>query len=109
MRNRPPGRLNVATLVIQNSFPITKSISKLHPIPPPIPQLISVPETEGVIETIRLMRVNGIRRIPVINEVGGLAGIISVDDMLDLLAEELTELAKIAPREQEREAQNRSS
>lgn len=62
-----------------------------------------------MIETIRIMRVNGIRRIPVLNEEGGLAGIISVDDMLDLLAEELTELAKVAPREQEREAQNRSS
>ncbi len=70
-------------------------------------QLISVPETEGVIETIRLMRANGIRRIPVINEEGGLAGIISVDDMMDLLAEELTELAKVAPREQAREAQTR--
>jgi CBS domain-containing protein len=72
-------------------------------------QLISVPETAGVIETIRLMRANGIRRIPVINERGGLAGIISVDDMMDLLAEELTELAKVAPREQDREARTRVS
>lgn len=73
------------------------------------PQLISVPEKEGVIETIRLMRANGIRRIPVIDEEGGLAGIISVDDMLDLLAEELTELAKVAPREQAREVRTRVS
>jgi CBS domain-containing protein len=72
-------------------------------------QLISVPETAGVIETIRLMRANGIRRIPVINEKGGLAGIISVDDMMDLLAKELTELAKVAPREQDREARTRVS
>jgi len=72
-------------------------------------QLISVPETAGVIETIRLMRANGIRRIPVINEKGGLAGIISVDDMMDLLAEELTELAKVAPREQDHEARTRVS
>lgn len=64
------------------------------------PQLISVQETAGVVETIRLMRAHGIRRVPVLNEEGGLAGIISVDDMLDLLAEELTELAKVAPREE---------
>jgi len=70
-------------------------------------QLISVQETEGVVETIRLMRVNGIRRIPVISAEGGLVGIMSVDDMLDLLAEELTELARVAPREQAREAKNR--
>lgn len=67
-------------------------------------QLISVQEKEGVIETVRLMRANGIRRIPVINEEEELEGIISVDDILDLLAEELTELAKVAPREQAYEA-----
>ncbi len=72
-------------------------------------QLISVQEQEGVIETIRLMRANGIRRIPVINKEEGLEGIVSVDDMLDLLAEELTELAKVAPREQACEAGTRSS
>jgi CBS domain-containing protein len=72
-------------------------------------QLISVQEKDGVIETIRLMRAHGIRRIPVINEKGGLAGVVSVDDMLDLLAEELTELAKVAPRAQAWEARTRNS
>jgi len=71
------------------------------------PRLISVPETEGVVETIRLMRAHGIRRIPVVSQDGGLAGIISVDDLLDLLAEELAELAKVAPREQACEARGR--
>ena len=67
------------------------------------PQLVSVLETEGVFETVRLMRTKGIRRIPVVNQEGGLEGIVSADDMLDLLAEEMAELAKVAPREQERE------
>jgi CBS domain-containing protein len=67
------------------------------------PQLFSVEEKEGVFETIRLMRLKGVRRIPVVNQEGGLEGIVSADDILDLLAEELAELAKVAPREQERE------
>ncbi len=71
------------------------------------PQLVSVQDNEGVFETIRLMRAKGIRRIPVVNQAGGLEGIVSADDILDLLAEEMTELAKVAPREQEREAQTR--
>jgi CBS domain-containing protein len=71
------------------------------------PQLISVQKNEGVFETIRLMRDQGIRRIPVVNQEGGLEGIMAADDMLDLLAEEMTELAKVAPREQAREAQSR--
>jgi len=71
------------------------------------PQLISVQEKDGVFETIRLMRTKGIRRIPVVNQEGGLVGIISADDILDLLADEMAELAKVAPREQEREAKTR--
>ena len=71
------------------------------------PQLVSVQEKEGVFETIRLMRAKGVRRIPVVNQEGGLEGIVSADDMLDLLAEEMTELAKVAPREQEHEAKTR--
>lgn len=72
------------------------------------PQLVSVQETEGVFETIRLMRTKAIRRIPVLNSEGGLAGIVSADDILELLAEEMTELAKVAPRGQEREAKLRT-
>lgn len=71
------------------------------------PQLVSVQDDEGVFETIRLMRTKGIRRIPVVNREGGLEGIVSADDILDLLAEEMAELAKVAPREQVREAKTR--
>ncbi|HEY8037465.1 MAG TPA: CBS domain-containing protein [Methylobacter sp.] len=72
------------------------------------PQLVSVQEKEGVFETIRLMRSKGIRRIPVVNQEKGLVGIVTADDMLDILAEEITELAKVAPREQEHEAKIRA-
>jgi len=71
------------------------------------PQLVSVQEEDGIFETIRLMRVKGIRRIPIVNPKGGLEGIVSADDILDLLAEEMTELAKVAPREQERETKTK--
>ena len=71
------------------------------------PQLISVQEKEGVFETIRLMRAKGIRRIPVVNQEGGLEGIVSADDISDLLAEEMTELVRVVPREQEREAKTK--
>lgn len=71
------------------------------------PQLFSVHEKEGVFETIRLMRSKGVRRLPVLNQDGGLVGIVTADDVLDLLAEEMAELAKVAPREQEREAKTR--
>ena len=69
--------------------------------------LITVREDEGVFQTIQLMRAKGVRRAPVVDGEGGLVGIVSVDDLLELLAEELSELAKLIAREQRREAESR--
>lgn len=71
-------------------------------------QLVSVDQDQGVFETIRLMRDKGIRRIPVVSREGDLEGIMAADDILDLLAEEMTELARVIPREQAREALTRA-
>jgi Mg/Co/Ni transporter MgtE len=45
-----------------------------------------------------------VRRIPVVDRDGGLVGIVTLDDLLSLLAEEMTELAKLVSREKQREA-----
>lgn len=70
-------------------------------------RLQTVEEQEGVFETIQLMRRAGVRRMPVVNRQGGLVGIVSVDDLVQLLAEEMTELAKLIAREQKKEAHAR--
>lgn len=64
-------------------------------------------ETEGVFETIQLMRLKGVRRMPIVDAHGGLVGIVSVDDLIELLAEEMNELAKLISREQVRETKTR--
>ena len=69
--------------------------------------LITVRENEGVFETIQLMRAKGARRAPVVDSEGALVGIVSVDDLLELMAEELSELAKLISREQRQEAETR--
>ena len=52
--------------------------------------LVTAREDEGFIETLRLMRDNKIRRMPVVNEAGALAGIVTADDIINLLAMELS-------------------
>jgi CBS domain-containing protein len=69
--------------------------------------LVAARETDGVYETIQLMRAKGIRRLPVVNPRGGLEGIVSVDDLLELLAEEISGLARLVSREQQREKKTR--
>jgi len=65
--------------------------------------LVTVREDQGVFECMQQMRINGIRRMPVVELKGGLVGIISLDDLIQLLAQEMSELAKVIVREQARE------
>ena len=69
--------------------------------------VVTASEEQGIFETIRQMRMHGIRRMPVIDREGGLIGIISVDDLIQLLAEELGELAKLISREQASEVKSK--
>lgn len=68
-------------------------------------ELVTAPEDQGVFECIQNMRIHGIRRMPVVDRHGGLVGIISLDDLIQLLAEEMSELAKLISREQAHEAE----
>lgn len=69
--------------------------------------VITVTEDAGVLEAVHSMRAHGVRRVPVVNRDGLLVGIVSVDDLVELLAEELSELAKLVSKEQKREAERR--
>ena len=69
--------------------------------------LATVKEDTGVFEAIRYMRDSGVRRMPVVDECGGLAGIVSLDDLLELLAEEMMYLSRLTQTEQTKEAGTR--
>ncbi len=68
------------------------------------PEVATVRESEGLFEALRFMRDKGVRRMPVVDSTGALAGILTLDDLLSLLAEEMTELAKLVSHERQREA-----
>ncbi len=72
------------------------------------PDVATVRESEGLFEALRYMRDKGVRRMPVVNREGGLVGILTLDDLLSLLAEEMTELAKLVSHERQREATARA-
>lgn len=65
--------------------------------------LVTANEDQGVFECMQQMRINGIRRMPVVDRNGSLVGILSLDDLIQLLAEEMSELGKVIVREQARE------
>jgi CBS domain-containing protein len=71
------------------------------------PELATVKEDAGLSETIEYMRTKGVRRVPVVDKAGGLVGILTLDDLLELLAEELLALARLVKQEQKKETISR--
>ena len=69
--------------------------------------LLLADEHDDVGGLIERMHLRGIRRVPVVAEGGRLAGIVSVDDLLGFLAEEMEDLARISPYQQQHERRTR--
>ena len=72
-----------------------------------LPKPVTVPETTGVFEAIQFMRDKAVRRLPVVDGQGALIGIVALDDLLSLLADELSELYTLVTREQKKEMDSR--
>ncbi len=55
----------------------------------------SLSEDTPIEEGLRLMRGGQCRRLPVVDDKDALQGLVSIDDILELLAEEMSQIAKI--------------
>jgi CBS domain-containing protein len=66
-------------------------------------ELLTLPEDMDLLEAVGEMRSHAVRRAPVVNAQGLLVGIISLDDVLGVLAELLKELSCLVNKEQRRE------
>ncbi len=67
----------------------------------------TIKETAGLFETLGQMRSGGVRRLVVVDAGDKLLGIVAMDDLISVLAEELSALAMAIRAEQRREAQRR--
>ena len=65
-------------------------------------------ENTGVYEAVCHMRDQGVRRMPVVAKDGSLVGILTLDDLLQLLALEMSALANLMACEQKKEIKTRS-
>ena len=65
--------------------------------------LFTAREDDDLVDTIEHMRARGIRRVPLISKDGKLSGVVSLDDVLTFLAEEMGDLARIGMLQQAHE------
>ena len=69
--------------------------------------LTTVTEDDDLMHVIEVMRDKGIRRVPVVDADEALVGILTVDDIVDLLSEVLIDLAHLVDRQKRREVKRR--
>jgi CBS domain-containing protein len=70
--------------------------------------LLIAEENEQLTGLVQQMQSKGVRRVPVINAKGGLIGIISEDDIVEIIGEQLSNLASLVNRGGHREYATRA-
>jgi CBS domain-containing protein len=71
--------------------------------------LVTATEDEDLHAVLRRMRSFAVRRVPVVDDKGDLVGILSLDDILDAMAEDMAEIAKIVTDQRVLERERRST
>ena len=71
-------------------------------------ELATISEQTTLMETVKYMKSKRVRRMPVVNRQGSLVGIITADDVIELIAEQLQNMAGLLSLEQKQEQKRRS-
>lgn len=71
-------------------------------------ELQTVGEDIKLLDAIKVMRTKGVRRLPVVDAQGSLVGILVVDDVLELISEQLSDLVSLIARERVQESTRRA-
>ena len=71
-------------------------------------ELIVADAEQDAGEVARVMLSSGVRRVPVVNAMGALVGIVSYDDLMAHMSEELAELSRLFSRQRRREKRARA-
>lgn len=70
-------------------------------------EIVTAHWNDDLLETLDLMRSQGVRRMPVVNEAGELAGILAVDDVLELLVDAIGHVPQLVRTQQHHESLRR--
>lgn len=71
-------------------------------------ELFLLNEGEAISSAIERMHARGVRRAPVIDTSSDLVGLMSVDDLIEIMAEQLQQLSTLFKRQQVQEQQQRA-
>ena len=66
-------------------------------------ELLIAEEDEQLTDLAQRMQLKGVRRVPVVNDKGGLVGIVTEDDIIEQIGEQLSNLVSLVNKEGHRE------
>jgi CBS domain-containing protein len=70
-------------------------------------ELLTARESDELLETLGRMRARGVRRVPIVDDVGNLVGILTLDDLIELTADQFSSMAGLVAHERDREVRLR--
>lgn len=63
------------------------------------PDILTIRKDAGIFDAIQEMKSAGVRRMPIVDAAGRLVGLLTVDDLIRLLAREMADIARIIGKE----------
>jgi CBS domain-containing protein len=99
-----PAELPRAIGIVTDRDLVVRLLARSLPATTPIGEvmqrdLVSAFDDEDVEQVVAKMRVHGIRRVPIIDRRGGLLGLLSLDDVLGWMRDELDAAASVTDRQ----------
>jgi CBS domain-containing protein len=97
--NGSPSGLITDRDIVAKVLALGKDSSKTRIREVMISPVVSISEDKDIVDVTHLMSTHGIRRLPVTDAKGKLTGVISLDDVLVLLGEEMQDIAMTLKKE----------
>lgn len=104
-KNKPVGMLTDRDIVlglVAENLPSTTQVQDVMST-----NIVKVHRGIGIAEVVDQMENNGVRRMIVVDEAGNACGLVSTDDILQLVAREVNGLGRLVERQLENEKINR--
>lgn len=106
-KNKPIGMItdrDIVISVVAENQTLNKKVQDVMST-----DIVKVIESKGIAEVVDQMENHGVRRMIVIDEFGDACGVVTADDILQLVARELNGLGRMVQRELENEKNTTSS
>lgn len=101
--NLPTGILTDRDIVLEGVVQALDRFEELIAADLVTRELVTVREQDTIDDALDRMRSQGVRRVPVVDEVGVLVGILALDDLLELYGSQLASITALILREQRME------